>query len=312
MINRLLNNIPEEIINKLKNLPQDMKWHPEGLVINHILLVSRFLPEKVNLQLCAIFHDLGKIDTFKVTERIDKIKIQNIGHEIYAQQYIDSLKENFIEDNVDWDMVSYVCLNHMKMHKYNNGELKNPLKRKELEDNKYFEYLKIFADADAMMSKLDYQKVYPYLILTFGIPGSGKTTWAKAFVERSGYTRICPDDIREEVTGKISDISQDGKVWELAYKRVNDALEDRKHVIFDATNVNQKTIAKAYKLFGDKSTILFKIFNCDIDTAKSRIKKDLENKVNRSNVPDFIVERMYQMYINTIGTIEDRFIIKEI
>jgi predicted kinase len=305
----LLARLP--LVDRLKNLPQDMKWHPEGSVYTHIMMVARFLPEEINLQISAIFHDLGKINTFSVVEKENKIKIQNKGHETLAQKYIEQYKCLYYDLPINWDLVSYVCLNHMRMHKYNNNEMTNPEKRKEIENHEYFEYLKLFARADEMMSKLTYESVKPYLICTFGIPGSGKSTWARAFAARSGYVRICPDDIREEITGNVSDISKDNVIWDLAYERIEKALESRNHVIFDATNVNPRIRAKTYSLFGEKSTILWKIFECDDVTAKKRIKKDIDNGVNRSNVPEHVVDRMYEMYKNSLLWTKSNFVIEE-
>ncbi len=47
------------------------------------------------------------------------------------------------------------------------------------------------------------KKKYVKIIITRGIPGSGKTTWAKNFVKNNpNYIRISRDDLRSILIGK--------------------------------------------------------------------------------------------------------------
>jgi len=136
------------------------------------------------------------------------------------------------------------------------------------------------------------------LILTIGVPGSGKSTWSKEFVkENPDYIRICPDEIREELTGNINDQSKNYLVWEIARKRVIENLK-KYNVILDATNVNTKSRNKFIK--GIEATIEYKIFNADKTECVKRIQKDIKNNVNRSNVPIEVINRMYEEYLYTV------------
>jgi predicted kinase len=303
LIDDLINLMPQDIITKLINTPQSPVHHAEGNVLNHIKLVSACLdPEDITLQLCALFHDLGKIECLNINERENRISIQTIGHENKAREYIEKYNYLFESYHPDWYAISYICSVHMMMHKYLNGELKKLHKREALEGHSYFSRAKIFAEADSKGRQEG--NGLPILILTFGIPGSGKSTWAKAFASRSGYTRICPDDIREEVTGNISDITQDVKVWRIAYDRLHEALDKKQNVIFDATNVNKKTRNTLEDQFGEKTILVYKIFSCEPDEAKKRITQDIQNGINRSKVPEHIVDKMYENYKSSIEEIE--------
>lgn len=106
-----ISKLPAEIVEALKNTPQSPKYHPEGVVYNHIKLVWECAVKKSkDLAICAIFHDLGKIDS---TTNING-KIQSIGHEHFAKKYLDKYLDRFDYDNKE--LIYAVCANHMKAH----------------------------------------------------------------------------------------------------------------------------------------------------------------------------------------------------
>lgn len=155
------------------------------------------------------------------------------------------------------------------------------------------------ADNEGRLTELsDKEKIMSYLIITLGIPGSGKSTWRNKFVSlHPEYKVICPDDLRREITGDVSNISQDAKVWEKAYSLLNYFLLKGHNVIFDSTAVSSATRTQLEKVGKEyNAVILYKIFDIDCEVAKSRIQKDMENKVDRSNVPMYIVDRMYSNF----------------
>ena len=132
-------------------------------------------------------------------------------------------------------------------------------------------------------------------IMMIGIPGSGKSTWIKENLEEEEYHIVCPDLIRKELTGDITDFSEDKKVWAIAKERVKEALEQGQNVVLDATNVN-----KGYRLgfLKDLPPCHLKAKICEVDpeTAKERISKDMADEKDRSAVPDEIIERMYKEF----------------
>lgn len=74
------------------------------------------------------------------------------------------------------------------------------------------------------------------IVMTVGLPGSGKTTWASA---QEGYKVFSSDAIRQEL-GDVNDQTQNDKVFRILHKRIKEALEDGKDCIYDATNVTAK------------------------------------------------------------------------
>jgi predicted kinase len=80
-----------------------------------------------------------------------------------------------------------------------------------------------------------------YFLTTVGVPGSGKSTFLQGVARRYGdrAVYICPDQIREELTGDAANHEQEAAVWEEAYRRVREAFRDEwVAVLFDASNCN--------------------------------------------------------------------------
>lgn len=153
----------------------------------------------------------------------------------------------------------------------------------------------------------DFQQRKPKLILPVGISGSGKSTWIKSQTDQNTVV-VSPDEIRRELTGNISDQTKNNEVFALANKRAADALNAGKNVIFDATNIasrNRKTLLDYMKVHVEgEFDAVAKIFDVDPEIAKQRIKKDVESGVDRSNVPDYAIDRQYQTFTNDVNLLE--------
>ena len=72
----------------------------------------------------------------------------------------------------------------------------------------------------------------PELILLVGIPGSGKTTYSKEYIERSPNTfHLSSDAIRKELYGDENIQGNPGEVFALMQKRAVEALNNGYDVI---------------------------------------------------------------------------------
>lgn len=143
-----INNIPLELLNtidKTKSIDEDSKYHPEESLFDHIEMVFNRLSEKykdINLEFAAIFHDLGKLDTFTIDEFGKK---SAHGHEIVSLDYIDKFN-NVIEDyGGNIDIVKFVVKNHMRVKYFD--EMKHT-KKVELLSEPYVSELLKFESAD--------------------------------------------------------------------------------------------------------------------------------------------------------------------
>lgn len=79
------------------------------------------------------------------------------------------------------------------------------------------------------------------LILVLGLPGSGKTTFAKAFAERKNAVHLNSDLLRREL-GEMGKYSPEDKqkVYETLLERARQALAAGKTVVVDSTFYKEK------------------------------------------------------------------------
>lgn len=143
------------------------------------------------------------------------------------------------------------------------------------------------------------------LIATIGIPGSGKSHWVKS----QKVAVVSLDSIRAEL-GDISDQSNNDKVYFISQDRARKLLTAGKDVIFDSTGLGKGMLRKL-RLLAEQtnSTIEYKIFECSIETAKNRIKADIENGINRAHVPDEVIEFLFNRFELVIRNLKDKRLI---
>lgn len=122
--------------------------------------------------------------------------------------------------------------------------------------------------------------VFSTLILTVGIPGAGKTTWANKYMSKHPLTHLIrTDNIREEMFGTIEcDPSQSASVHDEARKRVKAILADNSLdegigpvILVDSTNVELTEWLK-YKKLGP-SIMIAVLFDVNPEDAWERSQK---------------------------------------
>jgi predicted kinase len=121
-----------------------------------------------------------------------------------------------------------------------------------------------------------------------GIVGSGKSTHVKKLQEKTGSTIVCPDDIRFELTGDVTDQSKNHYIfYQVVPERIKTALETG-DVIYDATNFNRKNRSEIL--------ILAKTLGCHIIVHQmlTTFEECIRRNAARSErvVPDCVLERM--------------------
>jgi hypothetical protein len=147
----LWNRLPELIRTACEKSEQNKTYHAEGNVDVHIKLVFEYANnnyEDNDLLLAAIFHDLGKPETQRISEKDGKIRINNIGHETKCEYYINKYFDLYSDVSTNKEKVLEICNNHMRSHLYISNAMSKPSKRKSFEDLKYFEDILKFTECD--------------------------------------------------------------------------------------------------------------------------------------------------------------------
>ena len=139
-----------------------------------------------------------------------------------------------------------------------------------------------------------------YLVLPIGISGSGKSYIYNRYYK--DYILVSPDLIREELTGDISNQSKNKEVFRIAFARVDEYLKREQNVFFDATNVNKSQRKKFTDKYVDTDVeVTYVVLPADIDLSWTRIRKDIREKKNRSDVPYFALVKQKEQYDNSLN-----------
>lgn len=135
----------------------------------------------------------------------------------------------------------------------------------------------------------------PKIIVLSGLPASGKTTWAKKWVEEEPTKRIrvCRDDIRH-MLGKYWVPEREDIVTEIEQDAVYRGLEQDYDVVVDATNFRKNF----WKLFLDSLSkthycqLEYKFFDTPLEECIERDSKREVGKVGKE-----VIMNMYNKYL---------------
>jgi predicted kinase len=131
----------------------------------------------------------------------------------------------------------------------------------------------------------------PSLIILCGIPGSGKSTYAKSYIEQNVDTiHLSSDAIRKELYGDENIQGNPADVFSLMQKRAVEALNNGRNVIYDATNITRK----------DRASIIgicpkFTNIECHIIWAPIEVCIERDSKRERT-VGKEVIDRMLKRF----------------
>ena len=116
---------PFKVLSKLKDIPQELKYHPEGNVWNHVMLVidrgasyKKYSKDQRRFMWSLLLHDIGKISTTKLRKgRITSYDHDKVGKEMvleffsYFQEEESFVKE--VASLVRWHMQALFVTNSL-------------------------------------------------------------------------------------------------------------------------------------------------------------------------------------------------------
>ena len=129
------------------------------------------------------------------------------------------------------------------------------------------------------------------LYMLIGIPGSGKSTWAKKMQEEQGAYWVSRDQIRFQYLKDDDDyFAYEDKVFDEFVSEIQNAIYDKFSIIIaDATHLNVKARNKVLRRLSLRGTrVEYVYFNVDLKTALERNAQ----RSGRARVPDSVIMNM--------------------
>jgi len=132
------------------------------------------------------------------------------------------------------------------------------------------------------------------VIITKGLPGSGKSTWAKKLIDKNPnqYKRINKDDLRAMLDNSKHSKDAEKFVLKIRNQIMLMALEEGKHVIIDDTNLHPKHERTIRELTKGIAEVIIQDFT-DVELEVC-IKRDL-NRLN--SVGEKVIRQMYNDFL---------------
>lgn len=115
------------------------------------------------------------------------------------------------------------------------------------------------------------------VFLPVGIPGSGKSTWAKAEVAKDpdNWVRINNDDLRSMLNGSVWSQEYEKIITDARNYLIRDAIKRGKNVVVDNLNLNKRHFTDVCKIA--------KSVNADVQVIEKPFYIDLEEAIERDS-----------------------------
>lgn len=132
------------------------------------------------------------------------------------------------------------------------------------------------------------------ILLTLGIPASGKSTWSKDKVKYDNtWVRVSRDDYRLMLSqAQILDPKGEKMVTDLVQNAIRTAALAGYNVIVDQTNVNLKFLNEMVDFCVNYANVEFRIFDVPLEVA---LKRDAERD---ATVGEDVIKKMHKNYLN--------------
>lgn len=142
------------------------------------------------------------------------------------------------------------------------------------------------------------KRMTPKIFLTVGVSGSGKSHFAKKFCQDNDVVELNLDNFRKLISGDISNQDVTFEAIKERDRELGYHLQLGHSVMLSDTNLHARNINSIAKRFPHLDVEVFFITDSDnVQLCKDRIADDLQDGVDRSNVPNEVVDRQYENYI---------------
>lgn len=136
------------------------------------------------------------------------------------------------------------------------------------------------------------------VIILQGLPGSGKSTWAKEQVAKGGYTRINKDDLREMLHNSKWSKANEKLVLSIRDSIMIKGLRKGDDIIIDDTNLAQKHISRIQEIAEEQGKLDGKTYTVDLKRFDTPLHECIENDLKRArSVGERVIRQMHEQYM---------------
>lgn len=139
---------------------------------------------------------------------------------------------------------------------------------------------------------MKYRSHIPTFTMMVGLPGSGKSTYAKLLAGQTGAIYLSTDELRKELTGAEDCFDKDREVFSFIRRTAKESLLAGNDVIYDATNRSAKKRMSFLSELGKIPCVK----RCIIVATPYAVC--LKNNLTRErHVPESAIEEMYRSFV---------------
>lgn len=145
----------------------------------------------------------------------------------------------------------------------------------------------IFSPESEIARSYSYRNSFPRVVVTFGVSGSGKSTWIKKHLP--DYKVVSLDDLRQQIAKSRSDQSCNSEVVRLAKEQLKSLLRTHSKIVWDATNIRKDFRQQVINLSRDYGALVtLAVFHCPEDIYVKR------NQQRRHKIPEDVLLRQIE------------------
>ena len=128
----------------------------------------------------------------------------------------------------------------------------------------------------------------PRVIILKGLPGSGKSTWAKQQVQEVGWKRVNKDELRAMIDNGKWSRSNEKMVLKVRDQIILEAVKNKQNIIVDDTNFAPEHERHIRELVKSLASVEVKFFDTPLEEC---IRRDLQR-------PNSVGERVIRSFYN--------------
>ena len=141
----------------------------------------------------------------------------------------------------------------------------------------------------------------PNMICLAGMPGVGKTTWAKVFLKRHpDYRYFSPDLYYERINGDDTARANTFEVWMAMFRDINTAMKESKNVLVDSDNLTYHQRTQWIEWFPEFQHILV-FFEAPYEVCYEQMKQ------RRRQLPDKVMLAKYLRWQRPTVELDGKF-----